>query len=261
MKPGILPSEPLQPTPSMSQLLGSRLRAEIEKRALRVGDKFPTDAEIAAAYGVSRTVVREAVAALREAGLISTQRGRGSIVIANTPSPSFSVSAPELENSRRLLQLYEFRTMIEAEAAALAAERHTDDDSAKLRALVSKAAMVQTFEDAIHNDIAFHLAIAEATRNEYFQRVMATVRSATTARPFLREDLDEAGYLALFRNTIRTEHSEIADAVASGDASRARDAIKSHLGGQRYERLLIRLGGEVDPADNEPETTSDDNDD
>ena len=70
----------LKQAPSLSATLVAKLRHEIGSKRLEVGARFPSDAEIAAAYGVSRTVVREAVSALRAEGLVSTQRGRGSIV-------------------------------------------------------------------------------------------------------------------------------------------------------------------------------------
>lgn len=231
-------AELLEPAPSLASVLAKKLRAEIEERRLRVGGPFPSDAEIAKAFGVSRTVVREAVSSLREAGLISTQRGRGSIVIAYASSPGFAVTGEDLESSAQLLQLYEFRILIESEAAATAAERRTDEDIARLRECLKAGDDAQTFEEAIDADIAFHLAIARATRNDYLLRVMATIRSATTARALLRLDLDEAGYLELYHSTVQDEHRLISDAIEAGRAADAKRLLKRHLVGRSYKSLL-----------------------
>ena len=235
-------AEILEPAPSLASVLAKKLREEIEHRRLRVGGRFPTDAEIAKAFGVSRTVVREAVSSLREAGLISTQRGRGSIVIAYATSPGFAVAGEELESGERLLQLYEFRTLIEAEAAGMAALKRNDEDIERLYACLKTGDEAKTFEDVIDADIAFHVAIAQATHNEYFLRIMATIRTATTARALLRYDLDEAGYVELYQAVVQKEHRLIADAVKAGKSTESKRLLKRHLGGRRYNALVKAVG-------------------
>jgi GntR family transcriptional repressor for pyruvate dehydrogenase complex len=234
-------TEFLEPAPSLASMLAQKLRAEIESRRLRIGAKFPTDAEIARRFGVSRTVVREAVSSLREAGLISTQRGRGSIVIAHSTSPGFSVTGEELESVGRIIQLYEFRMIIEPEAAALAALRRNEVDIENLQKVLRQGLNSNTFEDVVDADISFHMSIAQATHNEYFQRIMATIRTATTARALLRNDLDEDGYVELYRSIVQPEHERIADAITRGSETDAKEALRGHLGGQRLERLVASL--------------------
>lgn len=236
-------AEILEAAPSLASILAKKLRAEIEHKRLRVGERFPTDAEISKAFGVSRTVVREAVSTLREAGLISTQRGRGSIVIARVPSPSFSVSADELEASGRLMQIYEFRAVIESEGVALAAQRRTEEDLEKIAACLAEADAVDCFERAMETDIAFHLCLADAAKNEYFHRMLAAIQSAAVARRLLREDLDEASFLRLFHEVIQPEHRQIEQAIIDGDAAAAKRLLKRHLAGRRYKNLVQRLKG------------------
>lgn len=227
----------LEPSPSLASVLSRKLRQEIESRRLRVGERFPTDAEIATAFGVSRTVVREAVSSLREIGLISTQRGRGSVVIANSPSPSFAVSGVDLESPDHILQLYEFRLMVELEAVALAASRRTLENLEEMELVLKRGTSAERLEDAIEADIAFHLAIARATQNGYFPRILATIRTATIARALMREDLDDAARIELYRGTIQEEHRAIYAAIAQNNASSGKKIIKAHLGGQRLKRL------------------------
>lgn len=228
----------LDTPPSLSSIVAKKLREEIERRRFPLGTSFPTDAELAKAFGVSRTVVREAVSSLREAGLISTQRGRGSVVIAYTASPGFHITSEELDSRQQLLQLYRFRSLIETEAAGLAAQMRTEEDIARLDEILGRASTVKTFEDAIAADIDFHVAIARATQNEYFLRLMATIRTATTARALLRYDTDSESYVELFRNVIQKEHRSIADAIRDSKPAAARRLLKSHLGGRRYSALV-----------------------
>lgn len=231
-------AELLEAAPSLASILAKKLRDEIESRRLKVGDRFPTDSEIAEAFGVSRTVVREAVASLREAGLISTQRGRGSIVIANATSPSFRIGVAELEDSAQLGQLYEFRLMVERESVTLAVERHDAADLAALRACLQRGAQARDLDGAIDADIDFHLAIAAAARNEYFARLLSTVRNATIARALMRADLDDQARLALYLGPVIDEHRQIVAAIAARDADQARQVMAAHLAGARLKNLL-----------------------
>src|SRR5688572_9742632 len=108
----------LKQAPSLSSILVDKLRKEIGSSRLEVGQRFPSDAEIASASGVSRTVVREAVAALRAEGLVSTQQGRGSIVASRVPSHPFGISQEEIDSLDDVLRVYELRSALESEAAA-----------------------------------------------------------------------------------------------------------------------------------------------
>ncbi|KAA0970989.1 FadR family transcriptional regulator [Aureimonas fodinaquatilis] len=230
-------TEALEAAPSLATMLTRKLREEIESRRIKSGERFPSDAEIAAAFGVSRTVVREAVSSLREAGLISTQRGRGSVVVANSPSPSFRIAAADLESMASLRQLYEFRTLIEKESAFLAAQRRTDEDLQAQRACLDQAAEASDLDESIEADIAFHLAIATAAQNEYFCRVLSTLRTATIARALMREDLDENARLALYKGEVQDEHRQIFEAIQRRDSNAAQDLIERHLGGTRLMQL------------------------
>lgn len=233
----LLESETLEAAPSLATMLTRKLRGEIESRRIKVGEHFPSDAEIAAAFGVSRTVVREAVSSLREAGLISTQRGRGSVVIANSPSPAFRIAVADLESMKSLRQLYELRTLIETETVSLAAERRTDADLKELMSCLDRGNRACDLDECIEADIALHLAIASAAQNEYFSRVLTTVRTATIARALMRDDLDDAARLALYKGEVQDEHGAICDAIERRDADEAQRVIKKHLGGSRLMRL------------------------
>src|SRR5690606_10435487 len=166
---------PLKQAPSLSSTLAAKLKQEIDSKRLEVGAHFPSDAEIANAYGVSRTVVREAVSALRAEGLVTTQRGRGSIVASRVPQHRFVITQEEVDSLDDVLKVYELRSVLESEAAALAATRRRKSDLVAINACLKRLdKAVADGEDAIQEDMDLHLAIAVATQNEYFARLLGS---------------------------------------------------------------------------------------
>src|SRR4029077_17714799 len=113
---------PLAAPRSLTHVLIERLTAQITSGELAPGAQLPTEQELIAATGVSRTVVREAVAALRAEGLVVTRQGVGAFVPENARRP-FRVDFDRLSSLHEVLAVMELRTGIEVEAAGLAAER------------------------------------------------------------------------------------------------------------------------------------------
>src|SRR5437660_1612580 len=113
---------PLPQPRSLAHELIARLTADITGGRIPPGSRLPTEQELIAATGVSRTVVREAVAALRAEGLVVTRQGVGAFVPENARRP-FRVDFDKLTSLRQVLDVMELRTGIEIEAAGLAAER------------------------------------------------------------------------------------------------------------------------------------------
>jgi DNA-binding FadR family transcriptional regulator len=231
----------LTQAPSLSATLVAKLRQEIESKRLEVGARFPSDAEIASAYGVSRTVVREAVSALRAEGLVTTQRGRGSMVASRVPSTRFGISQEEVDSLDDVLKVYELRSALESEAAALAAERRTKADlqaiSGSLKRL-DKAIIAG--EDGIQEDLELHLAIAVATHNDYFPRLLGSFSSIFIARRRVRSDLNEPEKLKNYLDLVQAQHHQIVAAITEGDAATAAAVMKKHLDGSRYRALRDR---------------------
>ena len=163
---------PLSAPPRLTHALIERLTADIVSGKLPAGARLPTEQQLIAAAGVSRTVVREAVAALRAEGLVITRQGVGAFVAASPRRP-FRINAGELRSLREVIEVMELRTGIEIEAAGLAAERAS---SADLRRIADAyAAIEQAFrrgDAAVDEDFAFHCSIAEATGNPQFVRFL-----------------------------------------------------------------------------------------
>jgi GntR family transcriptional repressor for pyruvate dehydrogenase complex len=129
-------SAPPQPQPlvvdRLSDRLAALLGAQIESGALRAGDRLPTEQQLATAHGVSRTVVREAVHQLKSRGLLRSRQGSGVYVTA-PPAAALKLDLSLIASLDDVMQLREVRRALEAETAALAAERATRLQVAALR--------------------------------------------------------------------------------------------------------------------------------
>lgn len=222
---------------SLTQVLVDGLSSRISSRALSPGDKLPTEAEIMGEFGVSRTVVREAISRLQAAGLVETRQGVGTFVLARASQQPFRVDPAELATIHELISLLELRIALEAEAASLAAMRRTDDHLAAMRrALEAFERGVAEAGDAVNPDFDFHVQIARAADNRYFVDLMnhlgtvviprARVNSAQLAQEERSEYLRRVG----------REHEDIYSAIARRDPDAARAAMRTHLSNSR-ERL------------------------
>ncbi|HSD54113.1 MAG TPA: GntR family transcriptional regulator, partial [Burkholderiales bacterium] len=166
---------PLSPkrTRSLTQMLVESMTARIGRRELRPGHKLPTESEIMVEYGVSRTVVREAISRLQAAGLVATRQGVGTFVLERARPGPFRVDPAELATIEDVIAVLELRIAIEAEAAALAAGRRTDAHLAEMRkALDAFARSIDAPNDAVDPDFQFHRQIALASGNRHFADLM-----------------------------------------------------------------------------------------
>src|SRR5262245_4131529 len=158
-------ARPLPPPRSLAHELIARLTADITSGNIRPGARLPTEQELIAATGVSRTVVREAVAALRAEGLVVTRQGVGAFVPENAGRP-IRADVDRLSSRREVLEVRESRTGIEVEAAGLAAARASAGqvrNIADCRHMIDRA--LKRGEDAIDQDFALHCSIADASGN------------------------------------------------------------------------------------------------
>lgn len=215
------------------------LRRMIVSGAVTVGEKLPSEMTLAAEHKVSRTVVREAIASLRADGLVEARQGSGVFV---TASQARTTRFQRLDPSRisTVIEMLELRAAVEMEAASLAAERRSPAQTEAIReaceAIEERIAAGQSTTEA---DLAFHLAIADATNNARFPEFLRVLGSSLIPRRALQAGEAETApgdYL----QQIQTEHKTIAEAVARRDAAAAREAMRVHLKGseQRYRGLL-----------------------
>jgi DNA-binding FadR family transcriptional regulator len=212
--------------------LGSRVAEALLNKIrcddLAPGTRLPSEQAMAQHFGVSRTVVREAIAVLKADGLLETRKGSGAFV--RKPELAHAATSDRLteQSIQSLLNLIEVRRGLESETAALAAVRRTPGQLAEIEhALRRIEEAVAAGSDGVEEDARFHLSIAEATGNPYWMRFVEMfaqpIRSAvkvTRANEARRED---------FSRQVLAEHEKIVSAIAAGDAELARAAAAEHM--------------------------------
>lgn len=164
--------------------LGDRASAalleHIRARRLQPGMVLPSEARLGELLGVSRPVVREALRNLRGLGVVEIFNGRGAVVRELSPASLevfFAHALQTVDNS--LLELMELRLGLECEAAALAAERHTADDAASMRALIGDMRVAQGDAERYSRlDAQLHVAISRASGNQLYLHMIRSIRTA-----------------------------------------------------------------------------------
>ena len=239
---GLAVTRPLSAPRSLTGELVARLTEDITSGKIPPGSRLPTEQELIAATGVSRTVIREAVAALRADGLVVTRQGVGAFVPENARRP-LRIEVDRLSPLRAVLDVMELRTGIEIEAAGLAAERASAAQVASIvDCLDAIEAALARGEDAIREDLALHCSIADATGNPQFRRFLEHLGRFIIPRQTIRggPGLPKRAYSQTFQG----EHRDIVQAIRAGAVARARAAMRRHLvnSRKRYRRLAAKLG-------------------
>ena len=190
---------PLAPTPSRPAQLAEWFAREIRAGRLVSGEKLPTEQELNSRFGVSRTVIREAMASLRSEGLVVSRQGSGVFVADHRASQSFRIVSDEARSLTEIENVLQLRLAVEVEAAAIAAEKRSDEDLAQMRRwLDSIDASISAGDAAIEADFAFHRSISAATGNPYFEKFMHSLGPASFRRDrsvLSRKPRSSAGFI------------------------------------------------------------------
>ena len=225
--------KPVPQRQNLSAALVETLFAQIESGSLVPGQQLPTEQEIIASAGVSRSVVREALASLKARGLVTTRQGLGAFV-AQRPPRSFSIRADEVELLQDIVRLLELRIGIESEAAALAAERRSASDLREIdRRLETMDAVIRSGGSGAEEDYAFHAAVLAATHNPHFSRIFETFGSLLIPRSRIRLESLSAAERSRYLAMIQREHRAIRGAIKKRDPQAARAAAYDHLKSSR----------------------------
>jgi len=221
--------------PRLSQEVARRISERIRAEGLAPGDQLPTESRLVEEFGVSRSVVREAVAHLRSEGLVEAHQGKGVFVTDPARRKVFRLDANASGRARDLLAIFELRREVETGAAGLAARRADEAQRERLRDLVAAMAATQDEATSAELDIAFHGTIAEATGNacyrdftQYLDRQLRLAIEAARKQAALAPE-QAARILA--------EHRAVCDAIVSGRPNKARKAMRAHL-----DNVVQRLG-------------------
>jgi DNA-binding FadR family transcriptional regulator len=231
---------PLAPARKLSRALIEQLAERIRSGRLAPGARLPTEQALTRAARVSRTVVREAVAALRAEGLVVTRQGVGAFVTPEPQRAPFRIEPERMQTLADVLNVMELRLGVEIESAGIAAGRAS---RAQLRAigaaLEAMGRAAEAGKSAIDEDLAFHRAIAEATGNAEFARFLQFIGRHLIPRRTVSGIPERMGGQRAYLALIQDEHRRIYRAIERGDAKAARDAMRRHLTRslERYRKL------------------------
>jgi len=202
----------------------------IEVDQLKVGDRLPSERELAERLRVGRSSVREALRALELLGLISTRRGEGTFIQDHTSHRLVEILAFFiLRNQKSKNDLLEMRKIIELQAVKLAAERIKAEQLSQLEELVEESEKkIAMGKLPLEEDYLFHQTIALATDNSLLFKIWQPI--ADYGRTVLKESLERSGRpeYSLF------EHKKIFEALRDRNAEAAEQQMKLHLGKSEF---------------------------
>ena len=225
---------PLRKPGGLAVQLVNALTEQIRSGRLQAGNKLPTEAAIMQDFGVSRTVVREAISRLQASGWVDTRHGVGTFVCPQSLHPSFRITPEHMGTLREVIDLLEFRISVETEAAALAAVRRSDDNLAEMHAaLLAFDAALEAGTDAVTADQQFHQAMAKASQNHHFVELMHSLGAGVIPRARMATLLPSAPERQSYLRRVNQEHESIYNAVAAQDVEAARAAMRTHLSNSR----------------------------
>lgn len=250
MKKSDLLLQALAPSLNRTEALARKLAAEIDSGRLTPGSQLPTEQELSAATGVSRTVVREAVAALRAEGLVVTRQGLGAFVATDVQRRPFRIDPDELKSRTDVVQILELRMGLEIEACGLAAERRTATDLVQIKAALHAIdADIAKGANAVDADFKFHLAIFRAVHNRYFPKFLEFLGNFIIPRQLVNARESEAQRRE-YLHRIQTEHVAIYEAIEAENGAAARRTARRHLSNslQRYKEIAGRVMPASEPA-------------
>jgi DNA-binding FadR family transcriptional regulator len=223
-------------TPASYELVVDQIRRAIRTGRFVVGQKLPPERELARQLGVSRTTVREALRVLQGEGLVETRRGRsgGPVVLGEASSPA-AMRRMVRDRLAEIDDIYDFRAVVEAAAARLAAQRRTKREAAHLRETVRElTALVEPDRGpgddapvsrffAVDHDL--HLSIAQAARNPMLRKAVEDVRAAMF--------MPVGAIFTSLHPSANTFHDEIVQAIERQDPDAAHQAMIDHIEGTR----------------------------
>jgi len=225
---GSADSEPLPQPPRLGDHLSSRISDLIDRGEFGNEGRLPSELALADRFGVSRPVVREALSRLRSQGVIVSRKGSGSY-IQKLRTPLGAPGFWPIDSLAAVRKCFEFRTGVEGEAAFFAAQNHAPETLEAIRqALERMEAAATDGAVATRADLEFHLAVARASGNEYFEAVLQSMRTPIEFAINLARSLTLTRPLEHLR-IVQTEHVVLFQAIEARDKDAARAAMRRHI--------------------------------
>ncbi|MEH6692034.1 MAG: FadR/GntR family transcriptional regulator [Pseudorhizobium pelagicum] len=230
--------------PKLSEHVAASLRSQILSGEILSGAKLPTESQLTDAFGVSRTVVREAVASLAADGLVEPRQGAG-IFVCQRPAMAFASITQDLGlKISHALNVIEVRMGLEIESAGLAAGRRNAAQEAMIQeAFFEFDRLLSIGEATGRSDFMFHRSIATATNNPFYVEVLDALGVRAIPCDITSPWGTDSVLTREYQATLQREHLAILKAISAGDADAARMAMRAHLM-ESQRRYHDRLTGQ-----------------
>jgi DNA-binding FadR family transcriptional regulator len=221
-------SEQIPSTRTLADRVTEALMSRILKEELPPGAQLPSEQVMALTFGVSRTVIREAISRLKSEGLIDSRQGRGAFVRVDRGDVPLRLGFDANNPLGSLLNILELRLGLDAEIARLAALRRTREQMTAIQNSLKKIDSVSAEGgDAAAEDLAFHLSIARAAKNPLFHQLIRFLgTSFYSGIAVTRANEDRIEELA---KKTREEHHAIMQAILKRDVEAAGIAARNHI--------------------------------
>ncbi|WP_240941756.1 FadR/GntR family transcriptional regulator [Paenibacillus sp. HB172176] len=213
------------------EIVGKAILDKIQAGEWIPGQKLPSVVDLSASFGVGRSTVREALSALKATGWLDIRHGGGTFIKKELPSKDANAPADLFQEADSVLEILEVRMVLETGTAALAAERRTEEDLQRMENILSKmeqALLGEKTSEGEQADVAFHTAIAAASKNKILIQLMDSLTSK------LNDTISKTRELWFYQERataarLLEEHRMLYEAIRSSDAKQASLLIEAHL--------------------------------
>ena len=230
---------------NLAEIVVAKLTERIDSGLYAPGEKIPSSAQLCEEFGVSRTVIREALTSLKVAGRVLARQGAG-VYVTDRDVKALNFEINRIDDIRSAMQILELRLGVEMQSVALAARRRTPEALAEIARAFDHIETLETSDAEVEAraDFDFHLAIARATRNPHFPQFLVAVMGEINFDLVLKHRQSGRAQNAYLKK-INREHAAILAAITQGDAKAARQALAAHLEESldRYRAMLDEPAG------------------
>jgi GntR family transcriptional regulator, transcriptional repressor for pyruvate dehydrogenase complex len=215
--------------PQSPSRVAAAIAAEIADGRLQEGDRLPTEKVLGARFGVSRSVVREAIAGLRSDGVVRSRQGLGAFVVSPRESATLRIDADLTTDRMVFRNVFELRAILEIKAAALAALRADDEQRARISEALNRMRTAESWlEDGVTADLDFHRCVAAASGNPYIATVVGFLAGQMRQSiMFMRHNQNRFASSLMALNI--AEHSAIHGALMKRDPRASALAMRAHI--------------------------------
>ena len=234
---------------NLAEIVVGELTARIDSGLYSPGEQPPSSARLCEEFGVSRTVIREALTSLKVGGRVTTRQGAG-VFVSDKDVKTLNFEISRIDDIRSAMQILELRLGVEMQSVALAATRRTPEALAEIARAYDHLENLDTDDAEVEAraDYDFHLAIARATRNPHFPSFLEAVIREINFDLLLKHRRPISASRNYLKK-INREHAAILAAITQGDPHAARHALVAHLEESlnRYRALLDEPASEAAP--------------